>query len=53
MNVFKNVAFDDSDWTHDEMRQSLARSADANGWNVPEMDDYDQYDKRRKRTEAT
>lgn len=44
------VVFDDSDWTEDELRQQLARSADDNGWNEVGMDAYDRYDEElRKR----
>ncbi len=31
------------DWTHDEMRQALARSAKENGWDEPGMEAYDRY----------
>ncbi len=44
----KGLVFDDSEWTHDEMRELLARSAEANGWNEPGMEDYDRYDECRK-----
>ena len=34
------------DWTDDELRRALAQSAEANGWNEPEMDAYDNYDEQ-------
>ena len=37
----------DGEWTDDELRLVLARSAEANGWNEPGMDDYDRYDAHR------
>lgn len=37
---------DDGEWTDEDLRRMLAKSADANGWNEPEMDDYDKYDER-------
>lgn len=40
----KQLLFDDSDWSDDELRRTLAKSAHANGWNEPEMDAYDDYD---------
>jgi hypothetical protein len=43
----KGLLYDDNEWTNDELRLALARSAAANGWNEPEMDDYDQYDASR------
>ena len=46
----KHLPYDDSDWTADELRLMLARSAEANGWSEPEMDAYDNYDEEiRKR----
>ena len=35
------------DWTHDEMRQALARSASENGWDESGMEAYDNYDATR------
>lgn len=32
------------DWTHDELRASLARAYESSDWNDPAMDAYDQYD---------
>ncbi len=45
-----HLLYDDSDWTEDELRQMLARSARDNGWEEPGMDAYDRYDEElRKR----
>ncbi len=45
-----HLIYDDSDWTEDELRQMLARSARENGWEEPDMDAYDRYDEElRKR----
>lgn len=38
----------DTDRDHEELRVLLARSAEANGWNEPEMDAYDHYDENRR-----
>jgi hypothetical protein len=43
----KGLLYDDGQWTDDELRIVLARSAEANGRNEPKMDDYDQYDANR------
>jgi len=43
----KGLLYDDGEWTDDELRLVLARSAEENGWNEPAMDDYDQYDANR------
>jgi hypothetical protein len=40
----KALEYDDSEWTEDELRAMLARSAAANGWDEPGMDAYDRYD---------
>ncbi len=40
----RHLLFDDSDWTDDDLRSLLARSAEGNGWNEPGMDAYDRYD---------
>jgi len=40
----KRFLYDDSDWSDAELRQLLAKSSGENGWNEPEMDDYDNYD---------
>ena len=34
----------DTDWTDDELRRALVKSAEANGWNEPQMTAYDNYD---------
>jgi hypothetical protein len=36
--------YDDSEWTDDELRLQLGRSARDNGWEDPGMDAYDRYD---------
>lgn len=43
----KNLVYDAGDWTPEEMRELLARSAEANGWNEPGMEAYDDYDAHR------
>jgi hypothetical protein len=43
----KGLLYDDGEWTENELRLLLARSAEENGWNEPGMDDYDQYDAHR------
>jgi hypothetical protein len=43
----RRLLYDDSEWTAEEMRQVLARSAQANGWSEPGMDAYDRYDEER------
>ena len=40
----RSMVFDASDWTDDELRVQLARSARDNGWDEPGMDAYDRYD---------
>jgi hypothetical protein len=41
---------DASEWTDDELRLQLARSAKESGWDEPGMDAYDRYDEElRKR----
>ncbi len=40
----QHLLYDDSDWTHDEMRLLLARSAKDNGWDEAGMEAYDQKD---------
>jgi hypothetical protein len=40
----KQLLYDDSEWTDHELRQMLAKSAEMNGWNEPEMNAYDNYD---------
>jgi hypothetical protein len=34
----------DEEWDDDTLRAQLARSAEANGWNEPNMDENDRYD---------
>jgi len=52
-DVFDRVSrllYDDSDWSADELRLQLARSAKDNGWDIPGMEAYDRYDEElRKR----
>ena len=43
----EDLLFDDSDWTEEEMRTQLALAAEANGWNEPAMDVYNDYDTNR------
>jgi hypothetical protein len=46
----RHLLFDDAEWTDEELRLQLARSAKDNGWEEPAMDDYDRYDEElRKR----
>jgi hypothetical protein len=46
----RRLICDDSEWTEEELRQQLARSAKENGWEEPEMQAYDHYDQElRKR----
>src|SRR6266496_6838405 len=40
----QHLLCDDSEWTDDELRLQLARSAHADGWDEPAMDAYDHYD---------
>jgi hypothetical protein len=40
----QRTAYDAADWTDDELRIQLARSARDNGWDDPGMDAYDRYD---------
>jgi hypothetical protein len=40
----RQLLYDDSEWTHDELRQQLARSAKENGWEEAGMEAYDRYD---------
>jgi hypothetical protein len=46
----RRLSHDDGEWTADELREGLARAAEANGWNHPSMDDYDRYDEARAAT---
>jgi hypothetical protein len=45
----QHLLFDDRDWTQAELRHLLAKSAEANGWNEPGMEAYDQYDEEIKK----
>ena len=45
----RNLVCDDSDWSDDELRLQLARSSKDNGWDEPEMDDYDGYSATERR----
>ena len=45
----RQLLYDDSEWTADELRLQLARSARDNGWDEPGMDDYDRYDEERRK----
>jgi hypothetical protein len=40
----KNLLYDGGDWTDDEMRSQLARSAIGNGWDEPGIEEYNHYD---------
>ena len=40
----RQLLYSDTDWTDDELRRMLAKSAETNDWNGPEMDAYDNYD---------
>lgn len=43
----KTLLYDDSEMTHDELRAILANSFEANGWDEPGMEQYDNYDEHR------
>jgi hypothetical protein len=43
----RHLLYDDSEWTAEELRQMLARSAKENGWHEPGMEAYDRYDEER------
>jgi len=45
----QNLLFDDRDWSQADLRQLLAKSAEANGWNEPGMDAYDRYEEEIKK----
>jgi hypothetical protein len=44
----KGLLHDDSEMSHDELRILLARSSKENGWDEPDMEEYDNYDEHRK-----
>jgi hypothetical protein len=46
---FRHLLYNDSEWTAEELRQQLARSAKDNGWDEPAMDDYDHYEEERRK----
>ena len=51
-DVFERVRrlmYDDSEWTDEELRGQLARSAKDNGWEEVGMDAYDRYDEEVKK----
>jgi hypothetical protein len=43
----RGLLYEAGDWTEQDLRALLARSASANGWDEPEMDAYDHYDEHR------
>ena len=45
----QRLLYDDSEWTEDELRLQLARSAKENGWEEPGMEAYDRYDEERRK----
>ena len=45
----QRLLYDDSEWTEDELRLQLARSAKENGWEEAGMDAYDRYDEERRK----
>jgi hypothetical protein len=45
----KRLVYDDSDWSEEDLRLLLARSAEGNGWDEPGMDAYDRYDEERRK----
>jgi hypothetical protein len=40
----RRLLYNGAEWTDDELRFQLARSARDNGWDEPEMEAYDRYD---------
>lgn len=42
----RHLLYDDGEWPGEDLRRIFAKSAEANGWNEPEMEDYDHYDER-------
>jgi hypothetical protein len=40
----RELLYADTDWTDQELRRALAKSAEANGWNEAKMTAYDNYD---------
>jgi hypothetical protein len=45
----RRLLYDDSEWTDDDLRLMLARSAKDNGWDEPSMGAYDHYDEELKK----
>lgn len=45
----RRLIYDDSDWSDEELRLQLARSAKENGWDEPAMNAYDHYDEERRK----
>ncbi|MGC8638517.1 MAG: hypothetical protein ACP5XB_01420 [Isosphaeraceae bacterium] len=45
----RQLLYDDSEWTEDELRLQLAGSAEGNGWDEPGMEAYDRYDEERQK----
>jgi hypothetical protein len=43
----RQLLYDDSEWTDDDLRRQLARAAQANGWDEPGMEAYDRYDEEQ------
>jgi hypothetical protein len=45
----QHLLYDDSEWSPEELRTLLARSAKDNGWDEPAMDAYDRYDEEMRK----
>lgn len=45
----KGLLYEAGDWSDDLLRQQLADSGVANGWEEPRMNEYDNYDESRAR----
>jgi hypothetical protein len=45
----RHLLYDDSEWTAEELRLQLARSAKDSGWDEAGMDAYDRYDEERRK----
>jgi hypothetical protein len=45
----RQLMHDDSEWTEDELRLQLARSAEGDGWDEPGMEAYDRDDEERQK----
>lgn len=43
----RRLLYDDSQMTHEELLGILTSSFEANGWNEPGMEEYDNYDELR------